>query len=527
MKITKTPNGKRIKLSQKDWEKIGKKAGWTSEAQAAPAKAPTKAPTKTPTKTPQKPGKQSPFKPPRPKITPNPKAQKEEDSKKKLIEKIEKTEKAEELETPLTFADVIDNLLKTSQTYEENALEPVRNFWMNIPEDHPFSQNPILSQYGHNLSQEGFNYLVEKIQEGGGLVPTGMEEARKEVLELMQRIFHLEQAHKDQLIQKAKEITNEIWGISPDNLEANIDTDIKKGGAEEEWPQEDQEGQEFQEQPDEPEMPEGEQEAPPQEVPMTPQLRQEINKRIIMNTLTQGSAVHAMYSVHHLVADVINEISPELLDMYTRLSGIATHQYYIIDIPAMIQMMQDQLKDIGGVSVGWSHIEFEDEQGDGDEQEGQEGQEGPEAKVVASAICFPVLCQELFKGVMELLSMHGINQELSKDELYTVYKYADRLEDEPWLITVGPALWRKFLDVIPNDINLSDIMMKFSQETPQRIQEIVRAVIQNPNAIRAYFAGLQEPEEVEMWQDVEDVEVEEGDEDEDDMDAWLRGLINQ
>jgi len=456
------------------------------QSQAAPVKAPTKAPTKTPTEKPaEKPGKQNPFNPPRPKITPKPKAKK----------KLEKTE-----EDDITFAGAIDSFVRIAQTYEEGALAPVRNFWQNIPQEHPFSKNPILSEYGHTLSGEGYDYLVNRMKEGGGQIPTDMVQASQEVQQLMQKIFQLEANHEAELVQKAKEITAQVWGIDEAQLEAEINQKPEEGG---------EEG--------------GGEEGLTEEVPITPELQEEINKRIMTNTLTQGSAVHAMYSVHHLVADAINAISPELLDAYTRLSGIATHQYYIIDIPAIIKAMQAQLKD---AAVGWSHVEFGDENG---EEGGEEGGGGnaPEPKVVASGICLPILCQELFKGVMEMLSVHGINQNLSKEELYTVLNHADKLEDEPWLITVGPALWRKFLEVMPHEISLSEMMMKFNQETPDRVNKIIRAVIQNPDAARKYFSGLQEPEEIEqapMWQEQEDVEEPEGD---DDMDQWLMDLANQ
>jgi len=96
---------------------------------------------------------------------------------------------------------------------------------------------------------------------------------------------------------------------------------------------------------------------------------------------------------------------------------------------------------------------------------------------------------------MELISMHGINQNLSEQELKTVYKHADRLEDEPWLIMVGPALWRKFLNVIPKDINMSELIMKLSQEAPRDLEKIIKSVIQNPNLAKQYMQKYIEPKE--------------------------------
>lgn len=422
----------KIKLSQSQWQFIGKKTGWIKCAQVeAPTKAPVKTPTPfTPTTPTQKPDKKGPFQPPRPKVMPKPKAKKIN------------------INQDPTISSELKKLLKLSKTYEEGVLEPVRNFWLNIPKDHPFSQNPILSEYGHNLSQEGYKYISDKMTEKKQNIPINAPQALKEAQQLITKIFQLEKSHEEKLIEEAKNITAQIWGIDKSQLQGELGQNPEDGGGEEEKPE---------------------------TVDITPPLRSEINKRIIFNTLTHGSAVHAMYSVHHLITDKLNSISPELVELYTRLSGIITHHYYILDIPAIVRAMQD----LKGAAIGWSHVEFKDEK----------------ANVVAQGICFPVLVQEMFKGVMELLSLHGINQNLSEQELHTIYQHSDRLEDEPWLLTVGPALWRKFLDVIPKDISLSEVVMKLSKEEAIKVEKIIRSIIQNPNAAKEYFKNKNMPQE--------------------------------
>ena len=417
---------KKIKISKKQWNALSKKAQVT-------APAPTKTPVKTPSTPTREPARRTPFNPPRPKVDPAPKAK-------------EKDPIAEDN----TFAGTIDSLVRLAKAYEEGAVEPVRNFWDNIPQDHPFSQNEILKEYGQNLSREGYDHIVKKMEEGGEREPANTSVAMTEAMQVIRKILQLEAQHAEDLIEEAKNITVQVWGIEKSQLDAILGQKAEEGGE-----QGEQGGQE------------DEQEEVP-EVEINPNIRSEINKRIIMNTMTQGSALHAMQSVHHLVAEKINQISPELLKLYTRLSNITTHHYYTLDIPAVIKMMKGKLKD---AAIGWSHVDFKE----------------ATPKVVAQGICFPVLCQELFKGVMELLSMHGINQNLSEQELKTVYKHADRLEDEPWLIMVGPALWRKFLNVIPKDANMSELIMKLSQETPQELNKIVKAIVQNPNLAKQYL----------------------------------------
>jgi len=440
----------KLKISKSQWEEMGKKAGWMKNAQVtAPVKAPTKTPVKAPTETPQKSPNKSPFQPPKPVVLPGPKAQK---PKEEIAE--------DSYDIKDVFAKSLKELMKQAEIkpYETGAHPAVKDFWMNIPQEHPFAQHPILSDYGHNLSQEGYKYITQKTDLPNKPAPISPQQAMVEIQGLLQRIMSLEKTHEAELIDEAKNITTQIWGIDKNQLDAFLNKDEGEQGEEEQ------------------------EEAPQDVLPLTPELRKEVNKRITINTLTQGSALHAMDTVHHLVADKINNISPELLGLYNRLSGLTTQHYYTIDINAIVEAFRGSLKQ---AALGWSHVEY----GEGEDQPKAVADEG-QAKVVASGIIFPVLCQELFKGVMELLSFHGINQNLSEQELRTVYHYADRLEDEPWIMTIGPELWRKFLVAVPIGISLSEIVMLLNQKSPDELNNIIRTVIQQPKKAKEILEKL-------------------------------------
>jgi hypothetical protein len=62
---------------------------------------------------------------------------------------------------------------------------------------------------------------------------------------------------------------------------------------------------------------------------------------------------------------------------------------------------------------------------------------------------FPVLIHELVKGVMELLSGHGLPKD-KKVGKYVIDK-ADFLAAEPWDMRLGPAIWDRFTDSIDSD----------------------------------------------------------------------------
>ena len=54
----------------------------------------------------------------------------------------------------------------------------------------------------------------------------------------------------------------------------------------------------------------------------------EINKRLTLNLLIQGSAEHAFLTSHHLVRDELNNIDPELLALYDRVAVSGRIQHW-------------------------------------------------------------------------------------------------------------------------------------------------------------------------------------------------------
>jgi len=447
----------KIILSKKEWAVIGRKVGWLKKQADTPVDAPVKTPVRTPTPSkPTTPPTRDPFKPPRPIVLPKPKA------------RIKNKPENLTLSTLKSF----ENLIKCAQYYERESHPSIRNFWGNIPKEHPFSEHPILSKYGPKLSEEGFGFSRSKLTEKGQEAPSKAMRILAEVQSLLPKIFELEATHEGELIEMAKDITAQIWGIDKSTIEGQINPEVGPMGMEEEKEEINL-------------------------VEVTPLLKEEINKRITINTLTQGASVHSMSSVHHMVAEKLRQISPELLDLYTRMSGLITHHYYTLDIPSIIQAVEN----LSQAGAGWEKVEWPEEAEGAEGTEGVEGIEGVEAKpkIIAKGICFPVLCQEMFKGVMELLSFHGLPQNLSADELNTIYHYADRLEDEPYQITAGPALWRKLLSIMPKDISLSEFIMKLNGKSPQEMHEIVSNVIENPQVAKEMVQDLVVPEVKEQY----------------------------
>lgn len=387
-------------------------------APAAPAPTkpvPKPAPTK-PAPQPSKPARPSPFKPTKPAVVPKPKA------------------KGSKIDIIAASVD---------EEYEQEAHPNTREFWKNLPKnkEHPFGQHPILTMHGDQLAKSAYKHTADRTQQLGG------HQNEIEQYQIFMQIMQIEAQHKTELEELAKEIVARIWGIDKNMLSTELGAAGDMSSEQDLIPTE----------------------KPEEEI--TPELRAQINKRITLNTMTQGSAVHAMLTMHHLVDKAIKKIDPNLLDLYNKLAASSVHQYWLIALPITIMQLT------GGIA-GTTRVDF-----------GQP--EEPEVR--AYGICFPILCQELSKGVMELLTMHGLSS-LDEPTLKTIYKHADKMEDEPYLIQVGPELWRRFLKVLPKGTPMANIIANLSVLPPEQVNEIINSVVEHPEQAKELIAQLANPE---------------------------------
>lgn len=149
----------------------------------------------------------------------------------------------------------------------------------------------------------------------------------------------------------------------------------------------------------------------------------EVYKRRFLNAMTQGAAKKCNH-MFHMVDDELNELDPRLANKYSKMMSAADYIYYVI--PKMEE----------GTAGGVVRVEFPSEK-------------NPKAVIHAQAMVFPVLIHEIVKGVMELLSAHGLPKDKKMIEYVT--NKADFLAAEPWDMRLGPALWGKFTESIDAD----------------------------------------------------------------------------
>jgi hypothetical protein len=149
----------------------------------------------------------------------------------------------------------------------------------------------------------------------------------------------------------------------------------------------------------------------------------EVYKRRFLNAMIQGAAKKTNH-MFHMVDDELTNMDPRLLNRYSKVMSAADYMYYVI--PKMDN----------GINGGVVKVTFPTA-------------ENPKAVIEAEAMIFPVLIHELVKGVMELLSAHGLPKDKKLGD-YVVDK-ADFLAAEPWDMRIGPALWDRFTDCVDSD----------------------------------------------------------------------------
>jgi len=322
----------------------------------------------------------------------------------------------------------------------ENSLyvnPKIRSFWKNLRKNegdfHPFKKNKNLVFFGNDLSKESFNFVHDRMDSLG--ITFNHEDLTNTFISTLNK----ENGNEDNLKQLAINAVSEAFEIPKEILNADLNTeDIDLNKTEENTPQEDYDYE-----------------------TLSQDLKDQINKRILINCLIQGSSIHAFYTLHHLVKEQLEAISSGIVRDYDKISVGTVYSYWKLDYSSMLENASQFLE---MMVQGSSKVEYENED-----------EEGGDAKVVAKARTFVVLCQELVKGSMELISLNGL-QDLSEEELKTIYAFADRRVDEPRYIQIGSEVWRKILSLLKTyrqdheKISIPDFVLKISLMNPKDIE---------------------------------------------------------
>ena len=190
-------------------------------------------------------------------------------------------------------------------------------------------------------------------------------------------------------------------------------------------------------------------------------MRDEIQKRVILNGLVHGSSMYIWKTVYYMVNEELNKLNPMLTQLYDEYTAAINFLFWTFN-PVQAQ---SEIEAGSQMTQGFNKINFD-----------QPGM--PAANVLCKGINFPVLLHELNKGVMDYIICRGIPKHYSEEELRYYYSKADAYENEIWHYLLSPTLWNDLLetaDVLPE--NLPRVIMQLSKLSYGALTDIFRAMM--------------------------------------------------
>jgi hypothetical protein len=290
-----------------------------------------------------------------------------------------------------------------------------------VPAFGPHETEPSNASERHAVRT--YKAAVAKLQQYGGVVPRSLRDAPRCAMDMMRTLQDLvrrEHAHSEELEQLAVQTVLRLpefktlkRALDSGNLkiEAHLGSpDLTSAQTREEEPEEG--------------SPEPEQDR------VEAEYNELVSKRKMVNTMIQGAAVSNNYAYAYYARDEINAIDPRLVRDYGKLMAYTE----------LGQFVQGT-----AIATASAAAHGSVEQGGGARLRREED---GSITVVATGLVFPILVQEVIKGVMEFLSL---NDEEDPEVAADVSKRADYIEDEQYQQQIGPSVWREFMDAIGAD----------------------------------------------------------------------------
>jgi len=184
------------------------------------------------------------------------------------------------------------------------------------------------------------------------------------------------------------------------------------------------------------------------------ELKPNVTKRRLMNAMMHGAARKGQY-MYHLAQDELNRIDPNLANNYSKIMAGNDFMYWAMNDDTIAQESEH------GTHAGQVRVDLS----------------GPKPKIIAQGMTFPFLLHELTKGVLELMSLHGLDAD--KETRDYVLDKTDNLESEPWDIRLGPKIWEKFMESLNADDlpYKSHIFNRLSTLPPAEFNGIVQGLL--------------------------------------------------
>jgi len=346
------------------------------------------------------------------------------------------------------------------------------------------------------ISSKRFKDSVEKVRMAMGDTRTiqgqnALMQLMGTVGQAMQRLIMIQSQNKEELEALAVKLVKEELGIPEGAMQFDAELVMQPMGAAEGMQSES-------EMPSEEEVEElmGDME----------NFNLEREKRRFINSLIQGAAFKGGH-MYVMVRDEINDINPQLMNLYAVTQSLMEHAYWLF--PDMEGMAGS-----GGGQMGQSEVD----------------EETDPPTVKARAVTFPLLVHELVKGVYEIFGTHGLPDDPRQQEM--ILRAEDTLPAEIWDSRLGPVFWEKFLATYPLELFDEDkkhiqhyLFMRFSALDAKEFMRVANMILKGDPQGERFIQGMVD----DIVKDLKDQDYKEAmgyddDEDEDYGDVDLSDL---
>jgi hypothetical protein len=310
-----------------------------------------------------------------------------------------------------------------------------------------YATNPAMKKGSadvQRLVSNRFQKVADKLSQVTGIEDLSSQQVQgmiyQEMMRKLPNIMRIEAAHRDELIELAKEASLEDAEVPADwyEIEASLGMPSTENFRMQPEPEEDDEEDDEDDDKEQLEFPSFDiEDLTDEEI-----LELEKHKRNIINALIQGAAKKGHYLFQKPdVKARLDAIDPSLYRDYLGIMAINDFLYF-----SMEQMIETMSQTGQGVA-GKVELQNNDDEDDGGEEGGEEK---PDTKIVATGLIFPILCHEIIKGLEEAKGRYGLPSDPGMRE--KVMGQVDTLENEPMQLRIGPEIVEKIRFALPDDI---------------------------------------------------------------------------
>jgi hypothetical protein len=371
------------------------------------------------------------------------------------------------------------------------------------------------------LVSKRFQKVADKLRQVTGIQDLSSKQVQGMVYQEMMRklpnIMRIEAAHRDELIELAKEASLDDAEVPEGRYQIDASLGMPDTGNFRMEPEDDEDEEEEDE--EKLQFPSFDlDELTDEEI-----LELEKHKRNIINALIQGAAKKGHYLFQKPdVKSRLDAIDPSLYGDYLGIMAINDFMYFSME--QMIEQMSQTGQGVAG------KVEL----GDADDEEGEEGEEQPDTKIIATGLIFPILCHEIIKGLEEAKGRAGLPSDPGMRE--KVLGQTDVLSNEPMQLRIGPEIVEKIRFSLPDDvfepqykglINFFHVLL-YQIEAKEFLEIIGNAISEDSSKVGKAKKRFEEivrdakqmQEEFENYKEEEDIDSD----DDEGLDDFLNGL---